>query len=311
MTNHYDDVDTPSTRFERGRARQASMRPVDVVRSAVFDGLATIAPDVARLATEFAYGDIHDRPGLDSGRRELVILAVLASLGDVDDQIRSHTGSALGAGVTADEVVEALIQTIPYIGFPRAIHALTAAGPALHERTASARPTPTTTHPDHGGHPMTHTATPTASPTSSYTQLCHRFFASIDQRDWDTFERCLAPHVTTDFSGLWGGEPEQTTPHELREAWSVLFSSFAATQHQVGGYVLQPPGENDAPVVLSAAFRATHFGHDPYGSPSWTLYGFYRIELTADADNPRIRGLHQTPTAGEGNRNIVRIAANT
>ena len=57
------------------------------------------------------------------------------------------------------------------------------------------------------------------------------------------------------------------------------------------------------------AFRAVHFGHDPYGSPSWTLYGRYRIELVPDRHSYRITGVHQTPTAGEGNRNIVLRAA--
>lgn len=114
-------------RFERGRARQASMRTTDITRDTVFDHLSDIAPDVARLATEFAYGDIHSRPGLDAAQRELVVLGSLAALGDVEQQIESHVGSALGAGLPPLAVVEALIQTIPYVGFPRAIHALTAA----------------------------------------------------------------------------------------------------------------------------------------------------------------------------------------
>lgn len=132
------------------------MRATDSTRDAVFDQLADVAPEVARLATEFAYGDVHSRPGLDAAQRELVVLGVLTALGDVDQQIESHVGSALGAGLPPRAVVEALIQTIPYVGFPRAIHALTAARrgflqhDVLHDLAPHAQtpPDPTPHDPD-------------------------------------------------------------------------------------------------------------------------------------------------------------------
>lgn len=145
------------------------------------------------------------------------------------------------------------------------------------------------------------------STTTAATQACDRLFASIDARDWDSFEQCLANTVTTDFTGLWGGKPEQATASELRTAWATLFAGFRATQHLVSGYVIDQDVD-DGPVVLGATFRATHFGEDPFGSPSWTLYGTYRIELIRQDGALRVCGLHQTPTAGQGNRNIVRLA---
>jgi 4-carboxymuconolactone decarboxylase len=98
--------------------------------------LADIFPEMTTLITEFIYGDIHSRPGLDAGQRELVTIAVLAALGDTQSQIETHVGLALGAGVPAPSVVEAVIQTIPYVGFPRAIHALTATRNALERAGA-------------------------------------------------------------------------------------------------------------------------------------------------------------------------------
>jgi len=73
--------------------------------------------------------------------------------------------------------------------------------------------------------------------------------------------------------------------------------------------VIIEQGADDGPVVLGATFAATHVGEDPFGSPSWTLYGTYRIDLIHQDGALRICGLHQTPTAGKGNRNIVRLAA--
>jgi len=46
----------------------------------------------------------------------------------------------------------------------------------------------------------------------------------------DRFEQCLANIVTTDFTGLWGGQPEHATASDLRTAWATLFAGFRVTQ---------------------------------------------------------------------------------
>lgn len=120
-------------RYERGETRQNSMRTNDTPDTKIVNPLADIAPDLQRLVIEFAYGDIHDRPGLDAGIRQLVIIAALVTQGDSNRQIQTHIGSALGAGVTPKAVVEAIMQTIPYVGFPRAINGLTAARAAFEK----------------------------------------------------------------------------------------------------------------------------------------------------------------------------------
>ncbi|PZS24872.1 MAG: hypothetical protein DLM61_21055 [Pseudonocardiales bacterium] len=135
--------------------------------------------------------------------------------------------------------------------------------------------------------------------------VCSEMFSSIDTRNWDVFEHCLADTVTTDFSGLWGGEPELHAAPALRESWAKLFTGFQATQHLVTNYV----GHTTiAGAELRAAFRASHIGHDPFGSPVWTLYGTYRIELVHEDGRWQVAGLHQSPQWGEGNRNIVLLA---
>lgn len=124
-----------SERYERGRARLAEIggagRSPSDERQAAYDALADIAPDLARFAVEFAYGDIHSRPGLDAARRELVILGVLIALGDTERQLVAHIKNGLNAGLQPDEVVEAIMQALPYAGFPRVMNAMTAAKRAL------------------------------------------------------------------------------------------------------------------------------------------------------------------------------------
>lgn len=149
-------------------------------------------------------------------------------------------------------------------------------------------------------------AEPTEPSTQAAIKVCDRFFSSIDASDWDSFATCLADRVTTDFTAFWGGDPETTSRADLRATWTSLFAGFASTQHLVSNYVTHRSKDG---LSIHATFRAAHFGHDPYGSPAWTLYGRYRIDVVPDGRDYRITGVHQTPTAGEGNRNIVLLAA--
>ncbi|MEV0589685.1 carboxymuconolactone decarboxylase family protein [Nonomuraea sp. NPDC050310] len=105
-------------RYERGLARQAELGGPGPVRTAACDALADIAPDLSRLAVEFAHGDIHARPGLDAARRELVVLGVLIAPGGQEAQLEAHLGAALNAGLRPAELVEAIMQVLPYAGFP-------------------------------------------------------------------------------------------------------------------------------------------------------------------------------------------------
>ncbi|WET81606.1 carboxymuconolactone decarboxylase family protein [Amycolatopsis sp. QT-25] len=119
-------------RAQRGAARLAEL--ADEGRAAAHALLAEVCPDLPRLAVEFAYGDIHSRPGLDSARRELVSIGALVALGDTAVQLRAHLGSALTSGLGPDELVEAVLQALPYAGFPRVINAMLVVREVLQER---------------------------------------------------------------------------------------------------------------------------------------------------------------------------------
>lgn len=93
----------------------------------VVDSLKDIAPDVGRYIVEFAFGDIYAREGLSLRDRELATIASLCSQGCCEPQLRVHIRGALNSGMTQDEVIEAFIQLIPYVGFPRVLNAITAA----------------------------------------------------------------------------------------------------------------------------------------------------------------------------------------
>ena len=80
--------------------------------------------DMGDWLVDFVFGEVHARPGLDARERELIIVAVLTALGSSDPQVRAHVRALRTIDVPFAEIEEAILQTAPYAGFPRAINAL-------------------------------------------------------------------------------------------------------------------------------------------------------------------------------------------
>lgn len=88
--------------------------------------VAEVAPDFARMAVEFPFGDLYARDALDLKSREIAAIASLATRGDAAGPLRNHVTAALNLGSTKAELIEVLMQTAIYAGFPAALAALTA-----------------------------------------------------------------------------------------------------------------------------------------------------------------------------------------
>lgn len=73
---------------------------------------------------DFAFGDVHTRPGLDARERELIIVAVLAAIGSSDPQVAAHIRALRAIEVPWNEIEETILQVTPYAGIPRAINAM-------------------------------------------------------------------------------------------------------------------------------------------------------------------------------------------
>ncbi|HXG80164.1 MAG TPA: carboxymuconolactone decarboxylase family protein [Sphingomicrobium sp.] len=97
--------------------------------------VAELAPDFARMAIEFPLGDLYARPGLDLRSREIVAIASLASLGSAEPQLRNHIRAAMQIGLTRAEIIEILMQSAIYAGFPAALNALTRCHDLLTEES--------------------------------------------------------------------------------------------------------------------------------------------------------------------------------
>ncbi|GKV64792.1 MULTISPECIES: carboxymuconolactone decarboxylase family protein [unclassified Sporosarcina] len=87
------------------------------------DALKDLAPDLRKYIIEFGYGEIYSRPGLDSKQRQLVTISSLVTQGAIP-QIKTHVQRGLTVGLTKTEIIESIMQLIPYIGFPHVQNAL-------------------------------------------------------------------------------------------------------------------------------------------------------------------------------------------
>lgn len=83
-----------------------------------------LGQDLARFGIEFNFGDIYSRPGLTLAQRELLSLASLVTIGGLEPQLRGHTRGAIRVGCTPTEIIETVIHTVQYSGFPKALNAM-------------------------------------------------------------------------------------------------------------------------------------------------------------------------------------------
>lgn len=82
------------------------------------------------IAIRYGYGELWSRPGLDRRQRLLCALAAFTALG-MEGQFVKFAQAALDNGFSREQVVEVVIQTAPYAGFPRALNALGALSAAV------------------------------------------------------------------------------------------------------------------------------------------------------------------------------------
>ena len=87
------------------------------------------------LVTEFCWGAVWNRPGLERKTRSLINLAMLTAL-NRSPEVKLHVRGALNNGVTVDEIKEVLIHATVYCGIPAGLDAFKAANEVLKEMGA-------------------------------------------------------------------------------------------------------------------------------------------------------------------------------
>ena len=113
---------TEETRHEAGKAIQDKLYPGGI--ASVMEGMpGNMGKDVEQFLTDYFFGDIYSRGALDLRTRELLGYCVLTTL-EAESQLHSHYHGNITAGNSPEILTAAVIQCLPYIGFPAAIKAL-------------------------------------------------------------------------------------------------------------------------------------------------------------------------------------------
>jgi 4-carboxymuconolactone decarboxylase len=109
----------------RGSQYECGMAVIHTIGSEGFDSLSAaldrLDPDFKRLLVEHGYAGIIARPGLALRHRELVTVAVLATMGNADSALKYHASGMLNTGWSAEELLETVLHTAVYAGIPVAI----------------------------------------------------------------------------------------------------------------------------------------------------------------------------------------------
>jgi len=130
-----DAEQSSSTRDERFAHGLEILRAIDgEAGQRVIDSLQDINPEMGHQIVAWGFGEIYSRPELAPRDRQLVTLGMLTALGGCEPQLEVHVNASLNVGLTPTEIVEALMHSAGYCGFPKALNATFVAKKVFTER---------------------------------------------------------------------------------------------------------------------------------------------------------------------------------
>jgi len=108
----------------------------EVVGDSYVDAALKGADDFSRpmqeLVTQYCWGDVWARPGMDRRTRSLMNLSMIAAL-NRPDELATHVRGAISNGVSKDEIREVLLQVAIYCGIPAGVDSFRIAREAFAE----------------------------------------------------------------------------------------------------------------------------------------------------------------------------------
>jgi 4-carboxymuconolactone decarboxylase len=105
--------------FDTGREIRSSVLGKEFV-DAAFKAADDFSMPMQELVTEYCWGAVWGRPGLDKKTRSLLNLAMISAL-NRPHELRLHIAGALKNGVTRDEIREVFMQVAIYCGVPAGV----------------------------------------------------------------------------------------------------------------------------------------------------------------------------------------------
>ena len=121
--------------FEKGLATRRAVLGADYVDRAIASADDFSRP-MQELVTEYCWGEIWNRPGLDRKTRSMLNLAMLTAL-NRPHEVRLHVRGAINNGLTKQQISEIFLQAAIYCGVPAAVDSVRIAREVFKEMEAA------------------------------------------------------------------------------------------------------------------------------------------------------------------------------
>jgi 4-carboxymuconolactone decarboxylase len=127
----FEENAVSSELYEQGLKNRKAVLGEKYVERALAGVNAFNAP-LQELVTEWCWGKIWGRPGLDRRQRSLLNLAMIGVL-NRPHELKAHIRGALNNGVSPAEIREVFLQVMIYAGVPAAVDSFRIAGEVFAE----------------------------------------------------------------------------------------------------------------------------------------------------------------------------------
>ena len=115
--------------FQRGLQARREVLGAAYVDAAIA-GADEFTKPLQELVTEYCWGAVWSRPGLDRRTRSLLNIGMLAAL-NRQHELGVHVRGALNNACTPEEIQEVLLQVAIYAGVPAGIEGFRTAAPVI------------------------------------------------------------------------------------------------------------------------------------------------------------------------------------
>ena len=89
--------------------------------------------EYSEMTSDYLFGEVWSRPGLELQQRSITTLAVLCATG-MEKQLKVHIKGALNLGLTPDQIKEVIIHAAHYSGWPKGMNGLAALEEVMEEK---------------------------------------------------------------------------------------------------------------------------------------------------------------------------------
>jgi 4-carboxymuconolactone decarboxylase len=117
--------------YEKGLAIRREVLGAEYVDNSIANADEFSLP-IQQLSTQYCWGEVWGRPGLERKTRSFINLAMIAAL-NRPHELRLHIKAAMTNGLTKEDIKEVFLQVAIYCGIPAGIDSFRAAKEVFKE----------------------------------------------------------------------------------------------------------------------------------------------------------------------------------